>query len=157
MKSKISAYIALMASVALFMVSCTGGHTYNDCHNVDESGWNKDSIVTFTPAITDTITKFDILVTVRHTSSYQYQNFWMFVNVTSPEGLVAKDTIECYLADNRGRFLGSGISVYEMPVLISQNIRLEKSGEYKFEVIQGMRDENLTGVRNICLTIDKHK
>ena len=69
--------------------------------------------------------------------------------------MIARDPFECYLADNTGRFLGSGISVYEMPVLISENIRYDQPGEYKVEILQGMRDTLLTGVKNICLTLER--
>jgi len=137
------------------MTACTGGYAYNDCREIDEDGWHIDSVATFTPQISDTTSRYDVLLTIRHTSGYEYQNFWAFVKVTSPEGLTATDTIECYLTDNKGHFLGSGISIYEMPVLISRNLKFDKAGEYRFEVIQGMRDERLKGIRNICLSMER--
>lgn len=149
-------FIRLIAIISVAtLTGCGNKYVYNDCRDIDEDGWSADSIATFTPQISDTTGRYDILLTIRHTSGYEYQNFWTFVKVTSPDGLTATDTIECYLTDNKGHFLGSGISIYEMPVLISRNIRFEKEGEYKFEILQGMRDWKLKGIRNICLSLER--
>lgn len=137
------------------MGSCGRPSVYNQCADTDENGWHIDSSVIFKPVITDTLHKFNMIVTIRHTAEYPYQNFWMFVRITSPDGMIAREPFECYLADNKGRFLGSGISVYEMPVLVSENITYPLAGEYKVEIFQGMCDTLLTGVRNICLTMEK--
>lgn len=147
--------ILLLTAAVAFMASCGRPSVYNQCADTDENGWHIDSSVIFKPVITDTLHKFNMIVTIRHTAEYPYQNFWMFVRITSPDGMIAREPFECYLADNKGRFLGSGISVYEMPVLVSENIIYPLAGEYKVEIFQGMRDTLLTGVRNICLTMEK--
>ena len=128
--------ILLLTAAIAVMASCGRPSVYNQCADTDENGWHIDSAVIFKPVIADTL-------------------HWMFVRITSPDGMIARDPFECYLADNTGRFLGSGISVYEMPVLISENIRYDQSGEYKVEILQGMRDTLLTGVKNICLTLER--
>ncbi|MBR4483461.1 MAG: gliding motility lipoprotein GldH [Paludibacteraceae bacterium] len=147
--------ILLLTATIAIMGSCGRPSVYNQCADTDENGWHMDSSVIFKPVITDTLHKFNMIVTIRHTAEYPYQNFWMFVRITSPDGMIAREPFECYLADNKGRFLGSGISVYEMPVLVSENITYPLAGEYKVEIFQGMRDTLLTGVRNICLTMEK--
>lgn len=147
--------VLIIASAVVLLVSCGRANVYNQCTDVDESGWHMDSAVIFKPVIADTLHKYNMIVTVRHTADYPYQNFWMFVRITSPDGMIARDPFECYLADNKGRFLGSGISVYEMPVLISENIRYDQTGEYKVEILQGMRDTMLPGIKNICLTMER--
>lgn len=104
----------------------------------------------------DTVGQYNVLITVRHDTEYPYQNLWLFVKSASPDGIVVQDTVECYLADNRGKFLGDGVSVYEMPILYMRKIKFPKQGPYKFEIQQGMRDTILAGVRNICLSIEKY-
>ncbi|MCQ2351599.1 MAG: gliding motility lipoprotein GldH [Paludibacteraceae bacterium] len=155
MNSKIIIRYVFLPIFALILASCNNNVAYNNCKDINEDGWSIDAPAKFYPVISDTITKYNIIVTLRHTTEYKYQNFWMFINVKSPDGLIAKDTVECYLADNRGNFLGRGVSIFEMPVLISQNIQFDRKGKYKFEVIQGMRDTLLTGIKNVCLTIEK--
>jgi len=153
MSSRILSYFTIFI-VSIILASCGKQAAYNDC-NVIEGGWHKDSVITFTPTISDTINRYNIIVTVRHNTQYQYQNFWMFVVLTSPEGLTANDTIECFLADNKGNYLGTGISIFVMPILLSEKVQFEKGGEYKFDIAQGMRDTILSGIEDICLTIEK--
>ncbi len=147
--------IYILAFLALILTSCNDGGVYNDCTSIKEFAWHKDSLSTFKPIITDTVGQYNVLITVRHDTKYAYQNLWLFVKSTSPEGIIVKDTIECYLADNRGKFLGNGISVYEMPILYMSKIKFPKQGTYTFDIQQGMRDSILVGVRNICLSIEK--
>ncbi len=146
----------LLVFIACILTSCNDYCVYNQCNDIDSHAWHKDSIQAFSPAINDTIGQYNVLITVRHDTEYPYQNLWLFVESISPDGIDVKDTVECYLADNRGKFLGDGISIYEMPVLYMRKIKFPKQGVYKFEIQQGMRDTILTGVRNICLSIEKY-
>ena len=66
------------------------------------------------------------------------------------------DTINFYLADQRGKWLGSGVgSVFEMPVLYQQSIRFPKAGNYRYELSHGMRDSVLIGINDIGLRVEK--
>lgn len=146
----------LLVFIACTLTSCNDYCVYNQCNNIDNYAWHKDSAQAFSPAINDTVGQYNVLITVRHDTEYPYQNLWLFVKSTSPDGIAVQDTVECYLADNRGKFLGDGVSVYEMPVLYMRKIKFPKQGVYKFEIQQGMRDTILAGVRNICLSIEKY-
>ncbi|HRR62823.1 MAG TPA: gliding motility lipoprotein GldH, partial [Paludibacteraceae bacterium] len=78
-------------------------------------------------------------------------------NIQPPHStLPIKDTIECYLADIHGKWLGSGVgNVFEMPVLYKQNECFKQSGTYTFQIIQGMRNEVLPGISNVGLKVEK--
>jgi gliding motility-associated lipoprotein GldH len=120
-----------------------------------KAGWNKDSVARFSVDITETGMPCNVLVNIRHNNTYPYQNFWLFIATTSPDGKTTQDTIECYLTDNRGKWLGSGLSsVYNMPVLFKPNTVL-KPGKYTFAIRQGMRDDVLTGITDIGIEIRK--
>jgi gliding motility-associated lipoprotein GldH len=79
----------------------------------------------------------------------------MFINEISPNKTVVIDTIECYLADDRGRWLGRGLSIYSMPVLIARDKQFKHVGNHTFAIRQGMRDDVLSGVDAIGLEISK--
>ena len=81
---------------------------------------------------------------------------WLFLHKYTPDKLQTTDSIECYLADNRGKWLGSGVgSVYEMPVLYQQNIRFRTAGTYRYSIVQGMRDDILLGINDIGVRVEK--
>lgn len=146
---------SLWLGCGVLLLGCNSNALYNHFHSLPSTGWSKDSIAYFVVPVCDTIVQYNVIVTLRHQSSYPYQNFWMFIDEKSPKGVVSKDTVECYLADDRGKWLGSGFSVYSMPVLIAHNKRFKSRGNYIFTIRQGMRDDVLPGIDAIGLEIDK--
>lgn len=107
--------------------------------------------MTFTAAITDTINPYNVIISVRHTQQYPYQNMWLFV-----ERAGEMDTIEFYLADQRGRWLGNGFgNSREMPVLYQRAVVFPVRGEYTYRIWQGMREDDLRGVQDIGLIIER--
>lgn len=133
------------------MASCGKNVIYSHYEPLPPSGWEADSALTYCVNITDTLSAYDLILQVRHTQSYPYQNMWLFLE--TPAG---KDTIEFYLADQRGRWLGNGFGdIREMPVLYGHSIRFPRSGEYRYTIRQGMREERLHGVHDIGLMVEK--
>lgn len=133
--------------IALLLAGCNGNTVYSSSKSLPEDGWNKDSVLSYHYEIMED-GQYDILLYVRHTENYPYQNMWLFVD---------NDTIEFYLADQRGRWLGNGVGrLKEMPVLYGQNKTLQK-GEYTLHIQQGMREDMLQGVSNIGVRIEKHQ
>ena len=55
-----------------------------------------DSLAQFDYLIEDTMADYQMLIYVRHTEQYPYQNMWLFVDDAGRQ-----DTIEFYLADDR--------------------------------------------------------
>jgi gliding motility-associated lipoprotein GldH len=69
--------------------------------------------------------------------------------------VVLRDSIEFYLADQRGKWLGSGVgAIVEMPVLYKQNVRFEQKGTYRYEIGHGMREDVLIGINDIGIRIE---
>ncbi len=144
--------------VCLFMLCLTScdREMFFQYTALPEEGWQKDELVAFEAPVSDTISHYNIYVHIRNAGDYPYQNFWFFTKEISPDGRVSCDTIECYLADQRGKWLGSGAgALFEMTVLCRQQLRFNRAGVYRYEIKQGMREELLRGIRDIGLRIEK--
>lgn len=150
-----SKYIA--AGILLtVLAACSQGKIYDEYRELPNEGWSKSVIGKFQVDIKEAGIPYNVLINIRHTDGYPYQNFWMFVSTTTPDGVTTKDTVECYLADNRGKWLGSGLSsVYNMPVLFKANKTFPKAGQYTFTISQGMRDDLLKGISDVGIEIEK--
>jgi gliding motility-associated lipoprotein GldH len=110
-----------------------------------------DSVTHFDYTITDTQPAYRMLVYVRHTERYPYQNMWLFIGDS-----LHRDTIEFYLADDRGQWLGDKHHGFiEMPVLIEENYHFPDTGRYEMTIQHGMRDTLLRGVTDIGFEILK--
>ena len=152
MKSKILSAIF----ISLFIVGCTSHDVYFQYNPVSIKGWSKDTMYVFHVPITDTVATYNVYVNVRNRGEYPYQNLWLFMKRTTPDKELTKDSIECYLADNRGKWLGNGIgSIMEMPVLYQQNVKFKQKGTYNYFIVQGMRDSLLSGINDIGIRVEK--
>lgn len=146
-------------SIFLFLlvifISCYRNEVYFEYQPVNIHGWSKDSTLLFPVTITEPNKTYNIVVNTRNNNTYPYQNMWLFVKEISPDSIIRKDTIDFYLADDFGKWLGSGIGAYfNMPVLYRANFKFPKKGVYKFEIQHGMRDSMLIGIQDIGLKVE---
>lgn len=144
--------------ISLFTVSCSSNDVFFQYKAIAPQGWNKDSVCTFNIPITDTTAVYNVYLNVRNRGEYPYQNLWIFLRKVQPDSTLVRDSVECYLADQRGKWLGSGVgSVYEMPILYQQNIRYKTKGTYRYQIAHGMRDSILVGINDIGVRVEKVK
>lgn len=154
-KQKSSVIAGLLLGVVLAMTAC-GRDIYFDFVPVSPEGWGKDTLCTFTVEVEDTLSLYDMYIHVRSTPAYPYQNLWLFLSETTPEGTVTADTVEFYLTDRHGRPLGSGMGERkEMPVLYRQGIRFDRRGTYQYTIGHGMRTDLLRGLSDVGIKIEK--
>ncbi|MCH7657158.1 MAG: gliding motility lipoprotein GldH [Bacteroidetes bacterium] len=154
MKSKRIYLFAVIALLAI--VSCDPDRVYEEFTEIPLHVWKVDHKPVFRVFLTDTVTPHNIYINIRNGSGYSYRNLYIFLTTTSPTGQWIRDTVDCILADNRGKWYGSGWGdIHELRVLYKQNIRFPVSGYYSFEFEQAMRTEHLKEIYDIGLRIEK--
>jgi gliding motility-associated lipoprotein GldH len=143
--------------LCLLLNACTNNTVFNEQRTLLENGWHKDSACVFVVPVEDTTSTYSVLIDIRNNTDYKYQNFWLFVNYQNPDKTTKHDTIECYLADNEGKWLGSGIgSLRQMSVLVDSAFVFNQAGTYQISIQQAMRDTTLAGINDIGLEIIKN-
>lgn len=146
--------LAILSSILL--IACTNNDTFFQYIAIAPQGWNKDTLCVFDIPITDISSSYNVYVNVRNRGEYPYQNLWLFMQKMSPDSVVVNDSIELYLADQRGKWLGSGIgSVLEIPVLYQQNVKFQRKGKYQYKIGHGMRDSILVGINDIGMRVER--
>jgi len=144
--------------LCITLSSCDPGKIYENNLSIPSKGWQRADRARFEVEIADTIQPCNIYINVRNNNNYKYMDFWLFVDIQSPNGMVATDTVKIMLADHRGKWLGHGLgSKFDTRLVFRKNIQFPVSGKYVFEYEQAMRDEPLTGIEDIGLRIEKHK
>lgn len=146
--------MVMVVAFAAGVVSCRRDEVYFQYRAVPPDGWNKDSACTFDFTIADTIRPYNVFIHVRHWGDYPYQNFWLFLQNTNAEGHTSKDTVECYLSDNYGKWLGKGYSVKEISIAYQQQVHFPDSGTYRLTIHHGMRDSLLKGIKEIGVRVE---
>jgi gliding motility-associated lipoprotein GldH len=130
---------------------------FQESHEVPNKNWEADRTFRFEVPVQDTMSSYDFYIDLRNGASYPYANIYMFVNTTFPSGKSARDTVECILADKRGKWLGDGLGdILDNHILFKENIRFPNSGTYVFEFEQGMREEALPAMLDVGISIEKH-
>ncbi|MFP4488769.1 MAG: gliding motility lipoprotein GldH [Bacteroidales bacterium] len=139
-------------------VSCSPGDVYTDSRKIPEYSWDKDHELQLKADIQDTISTFDINLVIRTNNNYPYRNIFLFIKTLSPAGQSITDTVEYYLADEKGNWYGSGLGdVNDLSVPFKTSVTFPGSGSYTFNIRHGMREEKLEGVTDIGIRINKIK
>lgn len=138
--------------------SCDSNRVYEDYYSLGATGWNKDSVAVFQFQVEDTTAHYNLLVNTRNLENYPYSNLWLFVDVTSPDSVAIRDTLEVQLALPNGKWTGKGTGgVYENQFMYRRNVFFPKQGNYTFKIQQGMREANLKGLKDIGFRIENHQ
>ena len=145
----------LTSLVCILLTSCNRKEVYSAFHTLPSFGWEQDSILEYTLNAPDTINDYELLIILRHTERYPYQNFWMFVGEKHGNLHMHTDTIECTVADNHGRWLARGLHHHELPLLYKSHYRFPVEGEYTITIQQGMRTDCLPGIVDVGLIIQQ--
>ena len=146
--------ISLLIGGICLLTSCRHDIVYSDFVAIPSGEWDENQLPEFAFNIADREAAYDILLYVRHTERYPYQNMWLFVRGNRQY----MDTVEFYLADDRGRWLGDKHHGFiEMPVLLEENYHFPDTGRYYFAVQHGMRDSLLRGVTDVGIEVIRVK
>lgn len=93
---------------------------------------------------------------IRTGSVYPYRNIYLFVTASTPDGKTITDTLQYDLADEKGNWYGKGFGdIHALNLPYKTNVYFPLKGTYMFKIQHGMRIENLTGVYDIGLKVEK--
>jgi gliding motility-associated lipoprotein GldH len=150
--------VVIIISTLISITSCDRRKVFEAYRKIDKKGWNKDSVVVFKVHLSDTVKTNNLYINIRNKGDYPYSNIYLFLSVSSPNGVTRTDTIEFTLADPSGRWRGSGVGgLYDNRMTYKSSVFFPHKGDYKFSIKQGMRDNMLQGIRDVGFRIEKTK
>jgi gliding motility-associated lipoprotein GldH len=142
----------------LLLTACNSNVVYTESLAMPENKWALMNIHTFKVPVNDTINSNNIFFTIRTSSSYPYRNIYLFTTTTSPDGRIITDTLQYNLADEKGKWYGKGFGdVHELNLPFKTNVFFPLKGTYQFKIQHGMRIEDLKGVYDFGVRIEKIK
>jgi gliding motility-associated lipoprotein GldH len=157
MKAKNKLFFLGLA-IMVVMVGCNINSLYEGAVDITNGKWDKSQIAKFDFAVKDTINGYDIRINIRNTNEYSFSNLYMFLTTITPSGKLKRDTLEMTLADDKGKWLGTGLGgIWASETLYQKNIRFPQSGTYRIEITQAMRNDVLEGIRDVSLRVEKTK
>ncbi|MBS0012002.1 MAG: gliding motility lipoprotein GldH [Bacteroidales bacterium] len=144
--------------ISAVSISCNSGNIFSASETIDGHTWSASEVITFRAPVNNTMKACDINLVIRTDKSYPYRNLFLFITTTAPAGLNIKDTVEYFLADEKGNWYGSGLGdINDLSVPFKTNIFFPDTGIYTFRIQHGMRDQRLDGVADIGIHIRERK
>jgi gliding motility-associated lipoprotein GldH len=142
----------------LFAISCGKAAFFEADAEIKNGDWKINDKKDFTVAVDDTLSSYDFYIDLRHTESYPYNNIYLFMTFTLPDGKRIVDSLGYVMQDSENRWIGnqSG-SLVTHQVLVKQNRKFPRSGKYVISLYHGMYDDPLKSVTDIGLTIRKRE
>lgn len=149
--------ILIPLTLLIFLItSCDRNKVYEEYIKIDNNTWSNDNIVKFEFEIEDTSTLHNVYINVRHASLYQYNNLWLFVTSSAPNGTKAVDTVELVLIDNENRWIGDGLGdIWDVQIPWKTGVRFSHQGVYRVQFEQAMRVDKLPGIMDMGLRVEK--
>ncbi len=144
----------LFAILSVVFYSCNTNILFDQNISLPQEGWHKNDAAAFNVNINDSINSFKFKLNIRNTTDYRYSNLYIFLITKLPNGNISRDTIECILANNEGKWLGKGWgNIKENNIVLKSNLRFPLTGNYKFILQQAMRVDTLKGISDMGLSI----
>lgn len=148
---------AILAAFVLLMAGCTTVDLYEKTTALPNRQWPSAQKPDFSFDITDTVSRYNLYVVVRHLDAYRYNNLWVNIYTKAPGDSTAKpQALDLQLASNDKGWLGSGMDdIFEHRIKISQAPLALRAGTYRFQLEQIMRDEPLENIINVGIRVEK--
>lgn len=145
----------LLFALVLFS-SCDKNLVFEQNQKIENTVWLASKPLVFNFEVSDTVSRNNLYINLRNGDDYPYMNLFVFVTTRFPNGKTSVDTMECFLADVRGKWLGSGLGdIYDNRFLYKENVAFPIPGKYEVEIAQAMRQEELESIYDVGFRIAK--
>ncbi len=152
--------ILTFAMGMLLLSSCSDRESiiFDKSKPIFDNTWKAKDKREYWVDITNNKLSYQLDLNLRITNEYRFSNLFILFRMYGPKKDFQMRRLEFKLADAQGDWLGSGSgNIYTYRIPITQALKFNQTGVYKFEIEQDMRDNPLRGVVDIGLRIKKGK
>ncbi|MFK8037521.1 MAG: gliding motility lipoprotein GldH [Crocinitomicaceae bacterium] len=154
MKRKIRLILLVIIFTGL-LVACDDSVVYENNQSFTNNTWVYEDAKTFSFEISDSLIPVKLSVNLRTTTNYPYSNIYMFMHSDYPNGYKDIDTLEFFLADPEGNWLGDNSgTVVENRAMLSKGL-FPSTGIYTFKLEQAMRNDSLPEVLDVGMRVER--
>lgn len=156
MRIKSKVFLLFAALFLVVLSSCDEGEVYSRFYHIENGKWSRDSLLTFTidslnhtPGVS-----YDVTLELTTNRSFPYRDLWLQIDHNMTDTLVHSDTLRFILADEYGKWLGSGVGGLNQITFPYISFMVGDSVKNKQLTIRHvMKDEWLRGIEKIGVKI----
>lgn len=149
--------LLLFIGIVLLFTSCNSDTIMDINTTIPKDGWSYETIPAFEFEIQDTTLFYQAFVNLQIIEdAFKYKNIYILVHLRDPDGVEVQNRVNLVLADNNGKWHGSGSSSlksFKLPIATA--LKFPKTGRYTIGFEQNTRDSVLHAVNYVGLTLQK--
>jgi gliding motility-associated lipoprotein GldH len=132
------------------LYACGPKTIYKESREIPGAMWKKDKPLTFGFEVNDTLSKYDIVLSVKYKNDFRYKNQYISVTTTFPNNKKIEDIVSLELSKNNGDSNGkcSGESCI-VPILFQEKINFPSLGHYIISIAQYSREDSIMGIESM--------
>ena len=135
------------ALMIILLISCEEGN--KNYYSFSENNWKNKDLIKFNVVIDDSTRGYSTNISLRHTTSYKYQNIIMFVHHYFNNNKIEIDTVEIFIAESNGRWKGRGEGDIKEITHRYNNRGFFQKGTHSFELELAMREKDLLQINEL--------
>lgn len=147
----------LLVLLSIVLFSCGEQPLYEKVYSFNEREWSLDQKPEFKIEIQDTTAVYDISLTLRTTTDYKFNNLWIFLKTTIPDGQSERKPFQIRIANEDGSWVGTKTGSVVETSLDFPARKLPMKGEYTFTVEQAVTQSVIDEVLDIGLRVKESK
>ncbi len=144
----------LFGFIALFLFGCGNDFIFEKSIDIPDASWGYDNKLPFEFEVTDTTKAYQILLEVEHAGDFGFQNCYVQITTTFPNGEEKKQPVSLELAGQSGIWTGkcSG-NACTLEIPLQGKAKFKQPGKHSITVEQFMRVNPLVGIKAISLKV----
>ena len=120
--------------------------------------WLKKDVRTFKVPVSDNSQTYNMSLSFRYTTGYQYQTANVKVTETSPSGKESVKEYDLKVREANGDFIGEpGFDIWDSEHLVEANKKYEETGTYTYVIKQNTPVDPLNFAMEIGVILDRAK
>lgn len=146
----------IICLLIMLLTACQSDVVFESYQELPGERWDYSRVLEFNARIPDS-GLYRVTLHIRHTGSFEMTNLWCIVNTRSQAVQQLHDTVNINIATPSGDWFGEGGQIKTVSQTINKNPVALPKGKVLFRIEQGMKPENLRGVKNVGIRIEKIK
>lgn len=147
-----------IAILAALLIACQPeGRVYVNHQDLSpQVEWLKKDAREFKVPVDDNSSLYNLSLSFRYASGYQFQFARVKVTETSPSGKESVNEYELKIREDSGEYIGDpGFDIWDSEHLVERNKKYEEKGTYTYLIEHNMPDDPLNFAMEIGLILDK--
>jgi gliding motility-associated lipoprotein GldH len=146
----------ILAALLVLISSCGPKKIYEKDYDIVKQTWLYKDSLDFGFEIKDTMQIYDIVLHVKHKTSYPYQNMYTKIATSFPNGKRIEQILSIELAESSGKWNGKANAEYsDFRLAIQPGAYFNMAGKHTITLYQNMRVDSLQGLEKIGISIEE--